>query len=252
MKKASIAALLSIFVAGTVALVVAYQRNALRRIVQDNCVPGFRNHANPAPCIRVVLGSTSGEDNGYAILHDRKGGAHFLLIPTRTLPGIESAALLDPTTPDYVAAAWKNRDVLDRWLGRTLPRDAVGLAINPRTSRSQDQLHVHIECIGAMLQQALRTQADAIGTGWTPITVAGHRLEARRILGDDFKLANPIRQLASASRDARGDRSVCTLIVAGHTFAAGPGVVALVGTDALGGETLLDAHCETSDPERRP
>ncbi len=193
MKSAYAAALLLTVISSAVALVMAYQRGALRRIVQEQCVPEFRNHGNPGPCIRVVMTYAFGEDTGYAISHDRKGGAHFLLIPTRTLSGIESVELLDLAAPDYIAAAWSNRDVLDHWLGRALPRDSVGLAINPRTARSQDQLHIHIECIGTSLQQALQRHADEIRYTWTPFTVAAHRLQARRIMGDDFKLANPVR-----------------------------------------------------------
>jgi CDP-diacylglycerol pyrophosphatase len=248
MKKAYAAILLLTVVVCVMALVVAYRRDALRRIVQEQCVPGFRLHGNPSPCVRIVVGSSLGADGGYAVLHDRKGGAHFLLIPTRTVSGIESVELLDPATPDYIAAAWHNRDVLDRWLGRALPRDAVGLAINPRTSRSQDQLHIHIECIGALMQQALRRQADAIGSSWAPFIVANYRLQARRVMGDDFELANPIRQLVGELPDARHNRSAYTLIVAGHTFDTGPGVFVFVGTGTLGGESLLDARCESANP----
>jgi len=251
MKKSFIGALLLVAGAVAVGLVVAHQRDALRRIVQEQCVPGLRKQSNPFPCERVVLASSVSEDDGYAILHDRKGGAHFLLIPTRTLPGIESAALLDPAAPDYVAAAWNNRDLLERWLGRALPRDAVGLAINPRAARSQDQLHIHMECVGALLQQAVRTQADVVGSVWTPFTVADRHFQARRIMGDDFRLADPIRLLASELPDARPDLGLYTVIVAGHTFTKGPGVVVLVGTGAVGGESLLDSRCETVNPTRR-
>ena len=79
-----------------------------------------------------------------------------------------------------------------------------------------------------------------------------HRLQARRIIGDDFKLANLFRQLTSALPDARLDSGGYTLIVAGHTFATGPGVIAMVGAGALGGESLLDARCESAALLLRP
>jgi len=41
------------------------------------------------------------------VLADRKGGAHYLLIPTQTMAGIESGELLDPEAPNYFAEAWQ-------------------------------------------------------------------------------------------------------------------------------------------------
>jgi CDP-diacylglycerol pyrophosphatase len=242
MKKVVIVVLLVIALIGVFAALRLHQRDALRRIVQDQCLPNFRQHADPAPCEYLVPASTN-PDNGYAILHDRKGGAHFLLIPIRTLTGIESAALLDHTATDYVAAAWRNRDVLERSVHRTLPRDAVGLAINPRTARGQDQLHIHIECVGASLHEALAAHTGDIGSAWSPLTIAGRSFQARRIPGDDFERANPIQLLASQLTGARRDRGSHTLIVAGMNFASGPGVIFLVGTGVPGGERLLDASC---------
>src|SRR5579864_4609951 len=62
-------------------------RDALRHIVQDQCVPHWRSLHDPAPCTRI-------ESPDFAVLADRKGGAHFLLIATQTLRGIEDPQLL--------------------------------------------------------------------------------------------------------------------------------------------------------------
>jgi CDP-diacylglycerol pyrophosphatase len=224
------------------------RRDALRQIVQEQCLPNSQHHDNPAPCETVFLPVQRATDNGYAILHDRKGGAHFLLIPTRTISGIESPTLLDPATPDYLAAAWNRRDVLDHWLHRQLPRDAVGLAINPRTARGQDQLHIHMECVGQSLYHVLSMNAEAIGDTWTPLTIADRQFQARRILGDDFRYANPVALLSAEVADRHRDPGDYTLIVAGRNLASGPGVVVLVGTGSPGAETLLDASCAVSPP----
>jgi CDP-diacylglycerol pyrophosphatase len=237
-----IAIVLLALAAGIYLPVQIHRRDALRRIVQQQCLPHFRQHGSPAPCV-LVIPAMAGADTGYAILHDRKGGAHFLLIPTRTITGIESAVLIDPAAPDYVAIAWQQRQVLEQHLHRPLPRDAVGLAINPHTARGQDQLHIHMECVGEPLYHTLQQHRTEIGESWMPLSVGGWTFVARRLMGDGLEGANPIQLLAREVPDARRNIGRYTLIVAGQTFATGPGVIILAGTDRPGGETLLDPTC---------
>ena len=52
------------------------------------------------------------ERQRYALLADRKGGAHFLLIPIRSISDIESPELEEPGAPNHFAAAWQARDRL--------------------------------------------------------------------------------------------------------------------------------------------
>jgi CDP-diacylglycerol diphosphatase len=114
-------------------------RNALRQIVQEQCLVHWLEQHDPAPCDRVQA--------AYAVLADRKGGAHFLLIPTQKIAGIESAELQSAGTPNYLSAAWRARDRLAAAAGHAIPRGAVGLAVNPPHARTQDQFHIHIECL---------------------------------------------------------------------------------------------------------
>src|SRR6202011_6375158 len=65
-------------------------RDALRRIVQEQCVVNWSQHQAAAPCERVYLADSRTGNSGYAVLADRKGGAHYLLIPTQTMAGIEA------------------------------------------------------------------------------------------------------------------------------------------------------------------
>src|ERR1700675_2603281 len=92
-------------------------RDALRQIVQDECVVHWQQQHTASPCERV--------DPGFAVLADRKGGAHFLLIPTRTMAGIESPEVLEPGAPNYFEAAWQARDRIAAVVGRGVPRGAV-------------------------------------------------------------------------------------------------------------------------------
>src|ERR1700730_5364579 len=90
----------------------APNRDALRHIVQDQCAVHWLQQHDAQPCERVYLPDALREREGYAVLHDIKGGAHFLLIPTRTIAGVESAELLEAGTPNYFAAAWQGRDLV--------------------------------------------------------------------------------------------------------------------------------------------
>ena len=102
----------------------------------------------------------------------------------------------DPAPCVSVDAAWQSREVLSGSVGRAVPRAAVGLAVNQRRSRSQDQLHIHISCVRAEVARALRSQAGAIGNAWSAVEIAGYRYEAMRIMGEHLSGENPFELLA--------------------------------------------------------
>jgi CDP-diacylglycerol pyrophosphatase len=223
----------------------ALNRGALLHIVQSQCLPHWRARHDPAPCLQVTLPEPGGERAGYAVLADRKGGAHFLLIPTAHLSGIESPELLDYGTTNYFEAAWQARTQLERFLGRALPRDAIGLAVNPRRSRGQDQLHIHIECLGSALQAQLKALR------WWPDNEAWHRVklgrfsyQARVINGENLEHAPPFQLLAEGLPGAGQNMGPYTLLVAGWQFdEATPGFILLASDSAPGSELLLDSAC---------
>jgi CDP-diacylglycerol pyrophosphatase len=219
------------------------QRERLRLIVQEQCLPGWLATHQPAPCSSVTLLGTGPDAQGYAVLHDRKGGAHFLLIPTRTIGGIESPEARSADAPNYFDAAWKAREVLEPDAGAPLPRTAVGLAVNQLRARSQDQLHIHISCLRASTFDALRQHAAQIGLRWTRLELGGHSYYAMRVMGEELASANPIRLLAGGIPAAKGQLADYTLLVAGETFSEGPGFVLLAAQGVPGAELLLDASC---------
>jgi len=219
----------------------ASPRDALRRIVQTECLPHWRELHEPAPCLAVH--AEPGDDaRGYAVLADRKGGAHFLLIPTRAISGIDSPALLTEGAVNYFAAAWEARAALATAAGHPIPDEAVGLAINSRNARSQDQLHIHIECLEPMLRAALENGAEQLDDTWQPIGVPGWQLVGLRVLGTTLDGADPFQLLAQRLAGAAGSMGDYSLLVAGFRFARGPGFVILAGTGP-GTERLLDSRC---------
>ncbi len=216
---------------------------ALWRIVHDQCVPDQLAHGDPAPCAEVDLGGAS------SVLKDLVGATQFLLIPTQRVTGIEDPAVLVPGAPNYFAAAWRARSFVDERAGATLPREWVSLAINSASARSQDQLHIHVDCIRPDVHAALSEHGAAVGPDWTPFPVplAGHRYDAMSISGEDLDAANPFVLLADGVPGAREDMASRTLVVVGSLGADGrPGFVILTDRadaatgDQAEGEQLQD------------
>jgi CDP-diacylglycerol pyrophosphatase len=222
-------------------------RLALREIVQNDCVADWLSRHDPSPCVQVVLTDPRGAQ-GYALLADRKGGAHFLLIPIQDIPGIESPLLAQAGAANYFALAWEARGLLAGRIGRPVPRGIVGLAVNPPRSRSQDQLHIHLECMSAPVVAALAGASGRLGGGWTPLYVGGARFEARRLLGEHLE-QNPFEILANDIPEAGRTPADYTLLLAGRQFPGGPGFVLLAGTERAA-ELLMDSSCAAAAPER--
>src|ERR1700738_1335765 len=139
--------------------------NALWTIVHDQCSPHEAQDGDPAPCALVDA------EDGYALLKDQVGERQFLLIPTVQITGIESPILLDPGAKDYFADAWRARYLVEERAERSLPPDGVSLAVNSMVARSQNQLHIHIDCLRADVHQQLAQHADSIGPAWAPFAV---------------------------------------------------------------------------------
>ncbi len=199
--------------------------NALWTIVHDQCVPDQQASDNPAPCSLVDLGA--GEDRGYAVLKDLVGATQFLLIPTERITGIESPTLLQPDTPNYFGPAWRARTFVDARAGVELPRDWISLAVNSEMARTQDQLHIHIDCVRADVREALSRHIADIGPNWAPFPepLSGHPYQAMTVEGDDLG-ADPFTLLANRTSDMGRE----TLVVAGTYLSDGrPGFVVLAG-----------------------
>ena len=216
-------------------------RGALRQIVQNQCVTDWSQHHDPSPCERVEL-SGKGSDSGYALLADPDGGAHYLLVPTQTMSGLDSGELLDPDLPNYFAEAWHARELLAKFVGHEVPRNAIGLVVNNAQARAYDQFHIHIECLRQEVYESLRQSADQVLSAWAPLAVGGATFQARKISADGLDGSNLYELLATLKPDTARHIADYTLIVAGAQFKSGPGFIFLTGTGPPG-EILLDSTC---------
>lgn len=222
--------------------------SALWKIVSGQCVPHEQQARDPAPCSAVDI--SNGTDKGYALLKDQVGIGQFLLIPTTRISGIEDPAIRAPDATNYWDAAWRDRYFLEERLHSTLPRDAIALAVNSAFGRSQDQLHIHIDCIRADVHALLVQNLEQIGTGWTTQPLLGHRYRAMRIAQETPEGINPFQVLADSDPSAAADMAMHTLVLAGAVFADGSnGFVllddraGLLSLDRASGEELQDHSC---------
>lgn len=199
--------------------------DALWKIVHGRCVPDQQTSHIPAPCISVD------PDRGYAVLKDIRGATQFLLIPTAKITGIESPAILAPGAPNYFAAAWDATSLVDGQLHRTLPRPDFALAINALGGRTQNQLHIHVDCIDPAVRTALDQAMPAIGTAWhmLPMRLDGHEYRAIWLPGGMLGTTNPFRLLAGSLPDPAHDMAAHTLVLVGAERDGLPGFVLLDG-----------------------
>lgn len=219
--------------------------DALWKIVHGLCVPDEEQHHDPAPCTEVDLAG------GYAVLKDILGKTQFLVIPTAETRGIETPAIIAPDAPNYFADAWRARRFVDQALGHELPRDLIALAINSSLARSQEQLHIHVDCIRPDVRATLRDHQGEIGGRWAPFDppLAGRHYRAMRVAGKELT-SNPFVLLADGVDGARGAMGQHTLVVTGASFPGGaPGFILLddqadlAQGDRAHGESVQDHSC---------
>jgi CDP-diacylglycerol pyrophosphatase len=221
--------------------------NALWNIVHGECVPRFEAGEGPKPCEKVDL--DGGVAGGVAILKDLVGVAQMLAIPTQRITGIEDPQMLAPDAPPVFAVAWSAKALVEARLGRTLPRESVGLAINSKWARSQNQLHVHVDCVAIPVMKALADYRSALDGEWRPMSVAlqGRVYFARRVDSADLRDVAPLKLLADGLRGAREQMGVYSLAAIGAVFDGTPGFVLLADEFSLEGgghaEDLEDHDC---------
>lgn len=209
--------------------------DALWKLVHNRCATGGR------PCTfydRV---------NDIALLHSLEGRGQYLLIPAHKLAGIETAELLDAGTVNYFAKAWGFRDYVSQSYGQPIPERDLSLAINSSKGRSQNQLHIHLDCLSVPARQALDALGPGLGPQWAdlPAMFDGHRYRVMYLA--DLN-ASPFRVLAAGLRHPEAEMADHTLVIApiGQGFA-------LIDdhahdTDRASGEELQDHTCRIAIP----
>lgn len=220
--------------------------NALWWVVHDLCVTDQRILSFPAPCMAVNL------RQGWALVKDTRAPTHLLLVPTRRISGIESPGLLAADAPNYWQFAWGARGSLARLAGRPVPREDIALVINSVWGRTQNQLHIHLDCVQPAVARTLQDHLADIDDHWRPLPVllAGHHVLVRRLDGAQFGERNPFKLLAAGVAGARSAMGQEALGAVGAVFAPGrPGFILIThpfppdAADLGAGEEILDHGC---------
>ena len=249
------AIVLSVLSCGWSSSTYAAHPNALWRVVHGLCVNDKRVSGSPAPCMAVNLAE------GWAVVSDPRRSTQVLLVPTARISGIESPRLLSPWSPNYWQYAWDARRFFEKRLGRDVPRDRVGMAINSAQGRSQDQLHIHIDCVSESVRLALRANQDELTSRWTRLSfnLAGHRYRARWIDGSDLEDEDPFKLIAERGADAPTDMSRQSLaVIPVDRWDGSPGFALLSaqsgdpGNPVAVAEELLDHRCDALKGAARP
>jgi CDP-diacylglycerol pyrophosphatase len=192
---------------------------ALWRIVHDRCVPDQRDHSDPAPCALVSL--SDGEGRGFVVLKDLDGVAQYLVMPTAKITGIEDPLILEPGATNYFAAAWAERNYVERTLGRSLDRMQLSIAVNSVYGRTQDQLHLHVDCLDATMRPILFAAPIPREGRWTSLSLKGHPYRVRWLDAAALPGTNPFRLLADTVPGAGQDMGAWTLALVGARSADG-------------------------------
>ncbi len=225
-------------------------RDALWR-VEQTCLLDHRITGSSFPCLDVI--AAGGTDRGVAVLRAPLSGTHIVVMPTIRVSGVEDAGLRATDAPNYPQAAWEARHFVQAELARPLAWDDFALAINSRPTRSQDQLHIHVDCVRQSVKRALSDKlAEASSGAWLASGLHDHgqtywlrRLDRPSLDGINlFQMADEIPAI-------RQDPDLLILAVIGVRDRDGhDGFLILAGqSDPARGqhqatsETLLDHTC---------
>ncbi|MHB8284548.1 MAG: CDP-diacylglycerol diphosphatase [Caulobacteraceae bacterium] len=217
--------------------------DALWFVVHDVCGADMRLTGHALPCLSY--------NSTYSIVKD-PGSPQLLVVPTRRLTGIESPELLAPDSPNYWQAAWQTRSLFEKRAHRPIPRNAFGLAINSLPGRTQNQLHIHIDCVKPEIIQALNDSLAQVGPQWADLDVPlrGRFYHAMLIKGEDLGARDPFKLLAEGDPLAAADMGQQTLAVIGVTLPSGAPAFVLLARhanmavgDKGAAESLLDHTC---------
>jgi CDP-diacylglycerol pyrophosphatase len=225
--------------------------NSLWRIVHEKCVPAQAGDGKPGPCELVD------PQRRYVVLKDIRGDTRFLLLPTDPISGIESPALLQSGVPNYWQPAWAARQYVEARAGRAIPRELLGLTVNSVFQRTQNQLHIHIDCVNPALHEALVKHAEEFSERWParPVVLVNRSYYVMKITTPDVG-TDPFQQLAQRLSHPAADMGGQSLSLIGARFADGrPGFYLLDSPAGIHGgtsEDALDRSCAVLHASQHP
>lgn len=159
------------------------------------CVLAKRLANRTFPCLSVDLGDA--DRPGSAVLRAPGEPTHSVVMPTDTVAGLEAPVLRGPRGAAYWRAALAARPLVSDVLKGKLSPAEVGLAVNSAWGRSQDQLHIHLDCLKPSVLKAVRAHGRQVRHTWSrfPVPLAGDRYYALRVPEAEAAQFNPFAAL---------------------------------------------------------
>jgi len=188
------------------------------------------------------------DQRGFVVIRAPGDATRIIVVPTDPIEGIESPSLLREDAPNYWAYAWGERGRVAAVAPRPVGWDDIGMAINSRPRRTQDQMHIHVDCLDARLKKAL-AGAKLSTQRWSTLSLKlWGRYRVKRLPEDGLE-HSVFQQVAKEVPGARTSMSLQTIAVVGVTDGKGERGFALLEKGAGGStEEPLDHKCRA---ERR-
>lgn len=211
------------------------------------CILAKKTLGRTFPCLAVDLGTN--EQPGTAVLRAPGQPTHTVVMPTANVVGLEAPELQSASGVAYFRAALAARSYVTDVLKSRLPVEEIGMAVNSVGGRSQDQLHIHLDCIKPSVRAALQRYSRDVRGSWTilPIALQGTRLFAIRIGAAEVNSFNPFSAIMSlpGRRTDLGLTSFAVISTPRHELERGFFVLAYRSPDAHA-EGLLDHACSAA------
>lgn len=216
-------------------------------VVTRTCVAAQSTFGKPFPCLRVDPGSA--ENPGFAVLKAPLLKTEVVVMPTAKVVGLEETSLRGPAGAAYWRAAMEARLHVTEALKGRLDRRDVAMAVNSRGGRSQDQLHIHLDCVRPAVRAALHANAGTFTGEWRPLPfpLEDERYYGRLIPAAALDGLNPFAELARlpGPHDLRRT-SLAMVDTAADDPVQGAYLLAYRAGDSHA-EWLLDHHCTMAD-----
>lgn len=227
-------------------LAVDLPRGTLWR-VEQTCVLNQRATGSPFPCLTVDL------TGGFAVLRAPFRQTHVVTMPLLRISGVEDPVLQRSGGRDAFEAAWQARHYVQDELKRPLQPVDVGLAVNSRYTRSQDQLHIHVDCVNQTVRDRLAGLVPGLPTDrWQPAAFIwkGQSYAARRLDRTDLTGINVFALAAELPAIAAAPSRTTLAAVGARRPDGGTGFVLMAGQSnprsammQSTSEDLLDHDC---------
>lgn len=177
-------------------------------VALQGCILMKETTGRTFPCLSVDLGHK--DHPGTAVMRAPGEPTHIIVMPTRRTSGIEAPDLQHNLGNVLWRAALANRHRVTDALKDAVPVEDVGIAINSMGGRSQDQLHIHVDCINPIARAALRDRTQHVQGSWVVVTptLLGSRFFAMRVKSQEAESFNPFVALARVPGRTTGLRDV--------------------------------------------